>query len=62
MFAEGDVYKGLFCFQFFYMTAAWILCITLNNGSFVDIAWPSGFFIMAVQFLISGEGNIYFKV
>ena len=40
-----------FLFQFPYMTLAWILCIYLNNGSFVDLAWPSGFLIMSLNFI-----------
>ncbi len=44
-------------FQILYMTLAWILCILLKNGSFVDFAWPSGFLIMTLQIFLKGEGR-----
>jgi steroid 5-alpha reductase family enzyme len=42
-------------FQIPYFTLAWILCVVQNNGSYVDLAWPSGFTIMAVQYLFQGK-------
>lgn len=52
-----EIYKDLFIFQVSYMTVAWILGIILKNGSMVDFAWPSGFFLMAIKFYIQGRGN-----
>ena len=31
------------------MFIGWLLCITLNNGSFVDFCWPLGLLLLAVQ-------------
>jgi steroid 5-alpha reductase family enzyme len=57
-----EIYKNLFLFQFPWMTAAWLICVIRNNGSMVDFAWPSGFFIMALQFALSGEGNDFCNI
>lgn len=52
------IYKDLLIYQSFHMTVAWIICCHQNNGSYVDLAWPSGFTIMAIQFLLRGEGEL----
>lgn len=58
-----ETYKGLLCFHLTYMTLAWILCIMLKNGSMVDFGWPSGFFIMCIQFFLTGKGKkLFYKI
>lgn len=57
-----ELYKNLFCFQFLWMNVAYVLCLTMNNGSWVDFAWPSGFTIMAAYFLKTGEADLSKKL
>ena len=52
-------YKFLLVVQSSWMTVMWLICINFKNGSMVDFGWPSGFFFMAVYYLITGEGWIY---
>lgn len=42
-------------YQFIHMNIFYLLCIFKNNGSMVDLGWPSGFFIMSIYFLITGK-------
>ena len=56
------IYRNLFVYQSIHMTIAWIACCYQNNGSYVDLAWPSGFTIMALQFLYHGEAELSKKL
>jgi steroid 5-alpha reductase family enzyme len=49
-------------FQLPYMTLAWLLCILLKNGSFVDFAWPSGFIFMTIQIYHDSDGLLSRKL
>lgn len=60
-FSYQDYYCSIALFQIPYMTLAWVLGIMLRNGSFVDFAWPSGFFIMAIQIFLKADGNFKCK-
>jgi len=55
-------FKDLSYFQIPYMTFAWILCIVTGNGSFVDLAWPSGFVIMTSQIFFNSKGYLQRKL
>jgi steroid 5-alpha reductase family enzyme len=57
-----NLYFKIAAFQIPYMTLAWILCIVLRNGSFVDFAWPSGFLFMTIQLFYEFDGNIHIQI
>lgn len=57
-----NYYNSIALFQIPYMTLAWVLCVLLKNGSYVDFAWPSGFMIMTIQIFLNAKGYFYRKV
>jgi steroid 5-alpha reductase family enzyme len=57
-----DYFYHISLFQIPYMTLAWLLCIFLRNGSFVDFAWPSGFIVMTVQIYFNSNGLFFRKM
>lgn len=57
-----ELYKNLFAYQFLHMNVAYILCVTMNNGSWVDFGWPSGFTVMAGYYFYTGEADLSKKL
>lgn len=43
-------------FQIPYMTFAWLISLKTGNGSYVDLAWPSGFVVMTFQIFSNSKG------
>lgn len=43
-------------FQFGYMSIYYIFSLLLKNCSFVDFAWPSGFFLMSLIYFFTSNG------
>lgn len=50
---ENTFARNIALMDFVIIQIGWFLCIALNNGSWVDIAWPIGFTSMAIIYAFS---------
>ena len=51
-----ELYKPHFYTQQVIVMIAFIINIKFKNGSMIDLAWPFGFLVMALQIFFSIEG------
>jgi steroid 5-alpha reductase family enzyme len=54
--------RNIAIYEFVVIQIAWFLCISLNNGSYVDIGWPIGFTSMAIVYALSYRESFALKL
>ena len=49
-------------YQIVTITSLWLVCLITNNGSWIDLGWPSGFAFAAILTLNKSPSNLSLKI